>query len=427
MLNLCICTHASLEDYGGGGVDRIISLAKSVSKHEVNVYLIDRSLKKSLFSLLLDGDKYYEIKNGTVKEYDYPLHIRFLFPGLTKLAQEILNRIISLLTFSALGNLSCVLDPYLFAKLYFVCRKERIDLVQCEYHTTAPPSFIVKKLLNVPLIYDAHNVETYLIKSLPNVSGVFATMTELVENMSCMMCDLIFVVSERDKEQFALLGIPENKIEVLPNSIDVNRYSTLSDREKVRNKYKLNDRIVMIFHGLLNYAPNEEAVRVLTNDILPDILKRHPDTYLLLVGRYPPKISHPNVIVTGFVENLPEYIAAADIAVVPLVKGGGTRIKILEYMACGKAVVSTRKGAEGLNVRDGRDILLTEHPDSKFTYLVLKLIENVELRKKLGINAQRNAGSLYEWEKNAKKAVHIYNRLVCTNGNRPSEDRPNIN
>jgi glycosyltransferase involved in cell wall biosynthesis len=279
----------------------------------------------------------------------------------------------------------------------------------------------------VPLIYDAHNVETYLIKSLPNVSGVFATMTELVENMSCMMCDLIFVVSERDKEQFALLGIPENKIEVLPNSIDVNRYSTLSDREKVRNKYKLNDRIVMIFHGLLNYAPNEEAVRVLTNDILPDILKRHPDTYLLLVGRYPPKISHPNVIVTGFVENLPEYIAAADIAVVPLVKGGGTRIKILEYMACGKAVVSTRKGAEGLNVRDGRDILLTEHPDSKFTYLVLKLIENVELRKKLGINAQRNAGSLYEWEKNAKKAVHIYNRLVCTNGNRPSEDRPNIN
>ncbi|MGD0977582.1 MAG: glycosyltransferase family 4 protein [Candidatus Bathyarchaeia archaeon] len=406
-----------MEDYGSGGVDRIINLAKNVSKHEVNVYLIDRSLKKSLFSLILDNDKYYQIKSGIVKECDYPLHIRFLFPGLIKLAQEILNRITSLL-FSTLsvGSLSYVLDPYLIVKSYFVCRKERVDLIQCEFPTTAPPSFVVKKLLNIPLIYDAHNAETELMRSLPNVSRVFVVMTKLVENMSCMMCDLIFVVSERDKEQLASFGIPENKIEVIPNSVEVNRYLRTSNGKKVRNKYKLNNRIVMIFHGNLGYAPNEEAVRILTNDVLPNILEKHPDVFLLLVGRNPPKIHHPNIIVTGFVENLPEYIAAADIALVPLLKGGGTRIKILEYMACGKAVVSTVKGAEGLNVQNGRDILMTANPDSKFIDLVLKLIKDGDLRKRIGTNARRNVGLFYEWEETAKKAVQSYNKLVCLSG-----------
>jgi glycosyltransferase involved in cell wall biosynthesis len=414
MINLCICTHASLEDYGSGGVDRIINLAKNVSKHEVNVYLIDRSIKKSLFSLLLDDDKYYEIKNGIVKECAYPLHIRFLFPGLAKLAQEILDRMICLLTFSTLSisGLSNVLDPYLIVKSYFVCMKERIDLIQSEFFTAVPPSFVVKKLLNVMLIYDAHNVETELIRTLPNVSSLFSAMTKLIENMSCAICDLIFGVSEKDKDRFASLGVPENKIVVIPNSVEVKRYLATSNGKKVRNKYKLNDRIVMIFHGNLGYAPNEEASRILINNILPSILKKHPDTYLLLVGRDPPKISHPNIIVTGFVENLPEYIAAADVAVVPLLKAGGTRIKILEYMACGKAVVSTTKGAEGLDLQNGTDILMTKYPDSRFIDLVLKLIENSDLRKNIGTSARKKVELFYDWQETAKRAVQSYTKLV---------------
>jgi glycosyltransferase involved in cell wall biosynthesis len=169
----------------------------------------------------------------------------------------------------------------------------------------------------------------------------------------------------------------------------------------------------MIFHGSLRYPPNEEAARILANSVLPDILKKHPNVCLLLVGRDPPKISHPNIIVTGFVENLPEYLAAADIAVVPLLKGGGTRIKILEYMACGKAVVSTVKGAEGLNLQNGRDILMTKYPDSEFIDLVLKLIEDNDLRKNLGTNARRKVELFYDWEETAKKAVQSYYKLVC--------------
>lgn len=397
-----------------GGVDRIINLAKNISKQKINVYLVDSALKKSLFSLLLDNDRYYQIKNGIAIEHHYPLRIRFLFPGLTRLVQEILNRLISLLTFTTLSvaGFSYIMDPYLIVKSYYVCRKERIDLIQCEFPITAPSSFVVKKLLNVPLIYDAHNIETELIRSLSNVSSIFAAITKLIENISCTICDSIFVVSERDKEQLTTWGIPEHKIEVIPNSVEVTKFSTTLNGNKIRNQYLLNDKIVIVFHGSLSYPPNEEAARILANSILPSILKKYPNVYLLLVGRDPPKISHPNIIVTGFVENLPEYLAAADIAVVPLLKGGGTRIKILEYMACGKAVVSTVKGAEGLNLQNGKDILMTKYPDSKFIDLVLKLIEDSDLRKNIGASARKKVELSYNWEETAKRAVRSYGKLV---------------
>jgi glycosyltransferase involved in cell wall biosynthesis len=418
MTNLCICTDLPLEDYKGG-VDRIFNLAKNVSKHGINVYLVDRSLKKSLFSLFFDGDKYYEIKNGVAKENWYPFHVRFLFAGLNKLVQEVLNKIEGLLTFStSSAGLSYVMDPYLFVKLYFICRKERIDLIQCEFPITAPSSFIVKKLLKIPLVYDAHNVETEISWSLPNVSSTSTAITRLIENISCMVCDLIFVVSERDKKQLASWGIPEHKIEVIPNSVEVKRLSTALDGNKIRDKYKLNDKIVMVFHGLLDYPPNEEAARILAYSVLPSIVRKYPNVYLLLVGRNPPEISHANMIVTGFVENLPEYIAAADIAVVPLLKGAGTRIKILEYMACGKAVVSTIKGAEGLNLQNGRDILMTKNPDSEFIDLVFKLIEDSDLRRNIGTNARKTVELFYDWEETAQKAVQAYANLVCAHGNK---------
>jgi glycosyltransferase involved in cell wall biosynthesis len=117
-------------------------------------------------------------------------------------------------------------------------------------------------------------------------------------------------------------------------------------------------------------------------------------------------------MVAGFVENLEDYIAASDIGVVPLLKGGGTRIKIVEYMASGKAVVSTFKGAEGLNLQNGTDILMTESPDMKFVDLVVKMITNEFLRREIGINAKKKAELLYDWGKNAEKAVKIYSKLI---------------
>jgi len=414
IMNICICTDLWLGAYHGG-VDRIVEFAKNISKYGIKVFLIDRSRKKSLSALFLDSDKYYSVENGMLEECCYPFYVRFLFPGLVKLLQEILNKWVSLFTRTTESEVSLfyAIDPYLIVKLLFICKKEKINLIQCEFPTTTPSSFIVKKALNMPLIYDAHNIESDRIRSMANVSKLYAVITKQIEIISCHICDLVFVVSENDKKRLLSWNIPDNKIEVIPNSVEVDKYSTLIEGRKIRKRYKLDNALIIIFHGTLSYPPNKEATEILINDILPRVLKKYPYVYLLLVGKNPPKISHPNIIVTGFVKNLPEYISAADIAVVPLLRGGGTKIKILEYMACGKPVVSTREGVEGLNVQNEGDILISKHPDTEFIDLVFKLIENGDLRKTIGINARKRIELLYNWEKTARKAVDVYEDLRC--------------
>ena len=378
------------------------------------MYLIDRSLDKSFVSLIKDPDKYYEFRDGVVTEHDFPLSVTLFFSGVTKLMQEIFNRLISVLTlsFSPAVCLSFSVDPYLLVKLLFVCRKERIGVLQSEFHVTVPTSVVAKKILNIPLIYDAHNVEAEIIRDIDNIRPVYVSATRLVEKTGCLMCDLVFAVSERDKEEFVSWGIPENKIEVIPNSVDFNQYSSQTMRENIRAKYGLTGKTVLIFHGPLGYPPNKEAALLLSQKILPSISKVGSDVSLLLVGKNPPKISNLNVITTGFVEQLADYIAAADIAVVPLLKGGGTRIKIVEYMASGKAIVSTLKGAEGLNLENGIDAFLTKDAGSEFVNRVLELIEDNTLRIKLGANAQKKAEFLYDWSKTASRAAVIYDRLI---------------
>jgi glycosyltransferase involved in cell wall biosynthesis len=420
MMNICICANLDLEDHTGG-VDRILNMAKNVSTHEMNVYLVSRPRLKSLFSILLDNSKYNQIKSGTAKECPYPTRIRLLFPGIAKLSQEVLDKIVRILTysFSSDVSLSYVIDPYLFVKLFFVCKKERISLIQFEFPIPSLSSFLVKKLLHIPLVYDAHNIETERMRSTANASNIYLAITKLIENASCKISDLIFVVSERDKEQLVYLGVPKRKIETIPNSVEIGRFSSGSNNNGIRSQYQLDDKIVLLFHGPLDYPPNREAAKILANRLMPDILEKHSNVHLLLVGRNPPKISNPNITITGFVENLADYIAAADIGLVPLLKGAGTRIKILEYMAAGKAVVSTVKGAEGLAVQDGIDILITKYPDSNFVNLVTRLIEDSILRKNIGANAQRKVVSLYPWKETAKKVVKNYEKVIRIYGKSP--------
>jgi polysaccharide biosynthesis protein PslH len=409
--NLCICTNLCLEDQTGGS-DRIIGLAKNVAKQGFKVFLIDLSARKSFRSFLFDSDKYYIIQNGNLSEEYYPFLITFLFPGIIKFFQEIINRLVSVVSFSSFSavGLSYLIDPYLIVKILYVCKKQRIDLLQNECTVTCPSAFVVKKMLNIPLVYDAHNIEVEMTKSLSNASRIYIAGLKLVEKSCFLLSDSVFVVSETDKAVALSWGIPEKKLAVIPNSIDMRIVST--NVTDIRKRLHVEDKIVLIFHGTLSYPPNQEAAIILAEEIMPKITEKEPTSILFLVGKDPPKIKNPNVIATGFVENLADYISAADIAVVPLLKGGGTRVKILEYMASGKAVVSTLKGAEGLNVKNGTDILMTKDVGSKFISFVLELIADTSLRNNISKNAKRNAESLYNWQKTAVKAVEIYKKLL---------------
>jgi len=130
---------------------------------------------------------------------------------------------------------------------------------------------------------------------------------------------------------------------------------------------------------------------------------------LLAVGDYPPNIKNPNIIFTGAVKNLPDYIDAADIAVVPIKAGGGMRMKILEYFAAKKPVISTKKGIEGIQVKNGREVIITNIEN--FPKEIARLIKLKNLRKKLVKNAFKFVQA-YDWGNICKKYVEIYKELT---------------
>jgi glycosyltransferase involved in cell wall biosynthesis len=157
----------------------------------------------------------------------------------------------------------------------------------------------------------------------------------------------------------------------------------------------------LVFSGNLAYHPNVEAVRWFHKTVWPRILARIPDLTWRLVGRNPHAVEaiikgDRSVHVTGAVDDSLEEIRQAKLCVVPIISGSGTRFKILEAWAAGRAVVSTALGAEGLDARPGKHLLIANSP-AAFSGTVLAALESLELRRTLGSAGRALYEQNYTW------------------------------
>ena len=157
----------------------------------------------------------------------------------------------------------------------------------------------------------------------------------------------------------------------------------------------------LVFTGSMDWLPNEDAMLHFCRDVLPRIRAQEPQVSLSIVGRAPtPAVARlaqePGVSVTGRVDDVRPYMAESAVYVVPLRIGGGTRLKIFEAMAMGKAVVSTTVGAEGLPVQDGEHLLLADDSDS-FASAVVRLLRDDEQRRSLEASARTLVVEHYDW------------------------------
>ncbi len=220
------------------------------------------------------------------------------------------------------------------------------------------------------------------------------------------LVDDIIAVSEDDRQRMTLAGVDAEKITVIPHGVDVATFREARGYG-IRERYGISpDAPLLFFHGTLHYWPNTEAVRALVEGILPRLLPHFPDLRVLVCGLNPPTYySHPAVVFAGPVDDLAEHIAAADVCVCPIEAGGGTRMKLLEYMAAGKAIVSTTKGAEGIQYVDGRDIRIADGNDG-FADAVRSLVRDPEQRRRLGAAAAAFA-LRYDWLSIAQAYVAV--------------------
>jgi glycosyltransferase involved in cell wall biosynthesis len=175
----------------------------------------------------------------------------------------------------------------------------------------------------------------------------------------------------------------------------------------------------IVFTGLMTYWPNADGVGYFIRDILPTIRKSLPDATFTAVGwglreELRPLLGN-GVVHTGWVADVRPYLAAASLAVVPLRTGSGTRLKILEALAMGKAVVSTSVGCEGLDVQDGKHLLIAD--DSKaFADSVVRLLRDPVEAAALGSRGRALVESLYGWDQSAAELERFHQSLFARPG-----------
>jgi glycosyltransferase involved in cell wall biosynthesis len=211
------------------------------------------------------------------------------------------------------------------------------------------------------------------------------------------------VVSEREQQLLSQSVPGYNTIEVIPNCIN------LADYEHIRRTPEPN---CLIFTGSFRYSANYDAMVWFLQEIYPRIQNQVPDVHLTITGDHA-NLSLPHakdVKLTGFVDDVRPLIASASISLAPIRVGGGTRLKILEAMALRTPVVSTTKGAEGLDVQSGKNILLADTPDN-LSEMVILLLKDPELRQQIVDNAFSLVSEKYNWAIVMPRLLNLIERI----------------
>ena len=238
----------------------------------------------------------------------------------------------------------------------------------------------------VPTVLFEHNVEYLIWKRLCDIEtrpwrrallAVEWRKLRAREADACRLADLTVAVSDDDRQRLAAIA-PGGHIAAIPTGVDTDYFAPGAAPEQPGK---------LVFSGSMDWQPNEDAVLFFIDQILPLIRAQSPDVSFTVVGRNPTErlrtaAAAAGVIVTGTLDDIRPAMADAAIAVVPLRAGSGTRLKILEAMAMGKAVVSTTVGAEGLALVPGEHFLAADAP-AEFARAVLSLLRNEKERRRL--------------------------------------------
>jgi sugar transferase (PEP-CTERM/EpsH1 system associated) len=243
-----------------------------------------------------------------------------------------------------------------------VAARNRFDLVHLDSCHMVEYARLIEVLWQRPAraVYDWHNIESELMrryadntKSLPK--KVYADLTaKRLARLEKQILGTGFghvVCSAREKEQLLAIA-PGARVTVIENGVDTERFAPAAEAVPRRR---------LVYVGSMDFHANIDAACWFTRQVWPSVHQRFPEWQLTLIGSNPAASvreleREPNVEVTGTVPDVLPYYREAVAAIVPLRTGGGTRLKILEAMAAGVPVVSSRQGAEGLAVTPGENI-----------------------------------------------------------------------
>jgi sugar transferase (PEP-CTERM/EpsH1 system associated) len=307
-----------------------------------------------------------------------------------------------------------VLSPEMQNAINELCAAESFDVIQLEGSLlcgfTFPPG--------VRLVLDEHNIEYEVFRRMcdgeRSVARRWFNRIEhrrfrRLEQRAWTQVDGCVVTSPREEPVVQAIA-PRTPTAVVSNGVDTEFFSPGDEPEESRT---------VVFNGTLAYRPNVDAVHHLIDDVWPLVLERCPDAVLKIVGRADPsevrRFTRPGVIVTGEVPDVRPYLHSATVVAVPIRIGGGTRLKVVEGLSMGKAMVSTSLGSEGIAVVDREHLLIADDARS-FADAILELFDTEATRRALGGAGRRLAVEQYTWGLAGEGLEQLHQQIVETAG-----------
>lgn len=279
--------------------------------------------------------------------------------------------------------------------------RDSFDLIHVE--DTAMMTLIPEPV-DMPIVLSIQNVE-YKREMRAGAVGM-AQKIELVklkdyERRAFGRAAVCCPTSLLEGEQIIKL-VPRAQVQIVANGVDTQAFLPAG---------RTPPQPRLVFSGTLSYGPNADGIRWFAREVWPSILNLIPDACLQIVGREPPSdicaLADERVQVAGDVPDVLPYLYNARVSIAPIFEGGGTRLKILEAMACALPVIATPIGAEGLGVTHGQNILIAENARS-FARETVRLLRDPSLRKSIGDAGRAWVEQNYDWRFITQKLERIY-------------------
>lgn len=341
----------------------------------------------------------------------------------TRIATTDINTDISV--FAALKNLFFSDLPYnlerfvseeFVAMIVGILQAEHFDVVHIESTFVAYMIPALRMATTAPIVVRPQNIEYVITERLahnasnPLKAWYYRLLTQRMKRFEIRafpQADGLLTITPEDAERVRELGYT-GEIAVMPAGVDTQFFSA--------NAMITPQPQSIFYFGSLDWAPNIEAVHWFMAEVYPKLRKELPQVMVHIGGKNPSEDilrygTMENVTVHGNVPSAPRFMNEYSMMIVPLLSGGGMRLKIVEAMGVGVPIISTKVGAEGIAGVHGENMLFAETPD-EFIACIRQCCEDETLRQTLSVNARRTAEKLYSWDSVISRAIEFYRHLI---------------
>ncbi|MBL0342119.1 MAG: glycosyltransferase [Bacteroidetes bacterium] len=381
-----------------GGTIAMFNMANSLKKAGAEVKIIAFNTKKHF----VDPEKVPE-----QFRFDFKPEAVYLDASV-----KILPAFLNLFTTKSY-NISRFDVPEFHVLIRDVLQKEKFDYVQLESLFVTPYIGTIKKYSSASIIFRAHNVEYIIWERLSNSESnpikkwylkKLAFRLKRYEISTLSKFNAIVALTEDDKVHFRASGI-DIPLLIAPIGLDMENYP-------VAEIYKST---LTVFHlGSMDWLPNIEGVDWFLQHVFPLLKKNNPEITIHLAGKSMPQrffeLADEQLHVSGRIDDSRKFMHEKSIMIVPLLSGGGMRVKIIEGFAMGKVIISTTIGAEGIKYTNQKNILIADSP-VEFYEAIVKCVSDLEYCKNLGTEARNLALDVYENRIVGTQLVHFYNSI----------------